>query len=64
MRTVTMKIYYGGFVGAEKKLQFDVEDDATDAEIDERAQDEFENFINGDCYWDIEDIEEAEVDTW
>ena len=62
MRTVTLKVNFGGFIGAEKTLQFDVEDDATDIDIDEMAQEEFENFINGECTWEIDDIEE--VDTW
>lgn len=65
MRTVTIKVNFGGFIGAEKTLQFDVPDDYSNDDIDDMAQEEFENFINGECTWEIDDIEdEEEEETW
>ena len=49
---VKYKINYGGYIGADEEYFVDVEDDATDEEIEEAIQGDFEREIENNCYWE------------
>ena len=63
MKKVSYIINYGGFVGAENEYTIIVDDDATEEEIESAIQDDFEEKILDDCYWErVEDDDEYEDD--
>lgn len=53
MKTITYTINYGGFIGADEEYYIDVDDNATQNEIDSMIQDEFEELIKDNCSWEI-----------
>ena len=48
-------INYGGFIGAEQTYSVYVDEDATDDEIEQAIEDDFQNRVMEDCYWIRED---------
>lgn len=62
MRTVTIRINYGGFIGADKIVQFEVEDGASNLDIERMAEEKFKEEVLNDCDYDITDIEAPEDD--
>ena len=58
MRRIHFNIQYGGFVGTEEEYYVDVEDDATEDEIMDAVQAEFEEIVLDNCNWEIEGEEE------
>lgn len=60
MRTVTYRINYGGFIGAEEEYQIEVPDDATQDDIDICVDEDFQNKVLENCSCEIVDIEEED----
>ena len=60
MKQITLNINFGGFVGADKEITFDVPNDCTDRELDDICQKQFENYVCEDSEWEIIDIVEDE----
>lgn len=46
-------INYGGFVGCEEEYSVEVEDDATQDEIEDAVQEDFSEQIYDNCSWTI-----------
>lgn len=59
-KTVTMKINFGGFIGADKEIHFDVFSGITDDELDATCQKLFEDYVCENSEWEITDITEDE----
>ena len=55
MKTITMTINYGGFIGTDEEIEFEVEDNATEAEIMAEANSVFEQYIWDNCSFEIND---------
>lgn len=53
MKTIKFTVNFGGYVGTEEEYEVEVEDNATQEEIEEAVQAEFENIIADNCYWEI-----------
>ena len=59
MRRIHFSINYGGFVGCDEDYYVDVEYDATEEEIADAVQEEFESIVLDNCSWEIEGEEDA-----
>lgn len=60
MKTITYSISYGGFIGADEEYTIEVDDDATQDEIENEVQTDFEEKVLDNCGWEIISIEEDE----
>ena len=60
MKTITYSINYGGYIGADEEYVIEVDDNATQDEIDSAVQDDFEEQIKYNCSWEILKVEEDE----
>lgn len=55
MMEIRYRINYGGFIGAEEIYSVYVDEDATDDEIEQAIEDDFQNRVMENCYWERED---------
>ena len=62
MKTVRFLINYGGYVGADDEYEVQVDDDATQEEIEDEVIREFEDQIRDNCSWEILGEEDDEDD--
>ena len=51
-------IHYGGFIGCEDECEVCVGDDATQEEIEQAIQDDYEEKLIENCYWERVDEED------
>lgn len=52
---IRYSINYGGFIGAEENHSVYVDEDATDDEIEQAIEDDFQNRVMENCSWEMED---------
>ena len=52
---IRYSINYGGFIGAEETYSVYVDEDATDDEIEQAIEDDFQNRVMENCSWERED---------
>ena len=55
MMEIRYRINYGGFIGAEELYSVDVDEDATDDEIEQAIEEDFQNRVMENCYWERRD---------
>ena len=60
MKTITYSISYGGFIGTDEEYTIEVDDNATQDEIEDEVQTDFEEKVLDNCGWEIISIEEDE----
>ena len=53
MKIVKYSINWGGYIGAEDEFEIEVEDDATQEEIEEAVQEDYDMQLSDNCYWEI-----------
>lgn len=59
MRRIHYTIQYGGYVGAEDDYYVDVPDDATEDEIRDAVQKDYEQQVLDNCCWEIDGEEDV-----
>lgn len=52
-KTIKYVINYGGFVGCEEEIEFEIDANASSAEIEDAVQEDFEEKIRDNCSWEI-----------
>lgn len=60
MKTITYSINYGDYIGADEEYVLEVDDNATQDEIEDEVQAVFEEKVLDNCRWKIISIEENE----
>lgn len=58
MKTIKFLVNFGGYIGCDEEYEVEVDDEATQFEIDMAVQDEFERIIADNCSWEILEEEE------
>ena len=58
MKEIKFLVNFGGYLGAEDEYYVTVDDNATEAEIENEIENEFLEIIRDNCYWEI--IEEED----
>ena len=60
MKIVKYSINWGGYVGADDEFEIEVEDDATQEDIESAVQDDYEMQITDNCRWEILGVDEED----
>lgn len=62
MKIIRFEIGYGGFYGATEEYTVEVDDDATQEEIEQAVEEEYEELIRDNCYYEIIGEEDEDDD--
>ena len=52
MKEIKFIINYGGYVGTDDEYYVEVDDDATEDEIEDAISEKYEELIHDNCYWE------------
>ena len=60
--TVRYSIHWGGYVGVEDEYEIEVPDDADETDIEAAIEEDYEERLHDECYWERLENEEEEED--